>query len=282
MAREVVERPGAQPQSDRVWSIETNGINPIPESERHGRPFELFWIWCAANIGILGLTYGAFLVVFYGLNLWQSIVAAVVGTIASFVLVGFISLAGKLGSAPTLILSRASFGVRGNALPTLVSYFSLVGWETVLVAISTLGAQAILERLGVHGGKTTLAISFVIIAAVTIAIGLLGHATIVRIQAWFTWAFAVLTVVFFALEFGKIDWHTVSTLPAGKFVGGFVAGVSVVMAGLGIGWVKRTWPTRRTPATWRRPCRRGSWSPSCSPPWAVWWPARSSTSTPRG
>src|SRR5215216_5586927 len=125
-----------QPESDRAWSIETNGINPIPESERHGTPRELFWIWCAANIGILGITYGAFLVSSYGLNLWQAVIAAVLGTIVSFTLVGFISLAGKKGSAPTLILSRASFGVRGNAIPTLLSYISLVGWEIYLVAIA--------------------------------------------------------------------------------------------------------------------------------------------------
>ena len=35
------------PESDRPWSIETNGINPIPESERHGKPFDLFWVWWA-------------------------------------------------------------------------------------------------------------------------------------------------------------------------------------------------------------------------------------------
>jgi hypothetical protein len=49
--------------SDRPWSIETNGIDPIAEDERRGRPNELFRIWCAANISILDITYGAFLVV---------------------------------------------------------------------------------------------------------------------------------------------------------------------------------------------------------------------------
>jgi purine-cytosine permease-like protein len=34
-----------QPESDRVWSVEMNGINPIEREERHGRPLELFWIW---------------------------------------------------------------------------------------------------------------------------------------------------------------------------------------------------------------------------------------------
>ena len=155
---------GAQPESDRAWSIETHGIDPIPDSDRHGRPRELFWIWCAANIGILGVTYGAFLVAFYSLNLWQSVLATVIGTILSFFLVGFVSLAGKLGGAPTLMLSRAAFGVSGNALPTAVSYLSLVGWEIVLVALAAFAAQTVLERLGWVSGDVALGISFVVIA----------------------------------------------------------------------------------------------------------------------
>ena len=59
----------AEPKSDRPWHIETNGTNVIADADRHGTPRELFWIWSAANIGILGITYGAFLVVFYSLNL---------------------------------------------------------------------------------------------------------------------------------------------------------------------------------------------------------------------
>jgi NCS1 family nucleobase:cation symporter-1 len=227
----------SQPESDRVWSIETNGINPIPDEDRHGRPQELFWVWCAANIAILGVTYGAFLVAFYSLNLWQGVLAALIGTILSFFLVGFVSLAGKLGGSPTLVLSRAAFGVVGNSLPTLVSYVSLVGWEIVLVALSAFAAQTVLDRLGWIHGDPALAVSFALIATGTIGIGLLGHATIVRIQTWFTWGFAILTVVFMVLVWSEIDFGAVSDLPTGPFWSGFVGGTSIIMAGLGIGWV---------------------------------------------
>ena len=44
---------------------------------------------------MLGITYGAFLVVFYSLNLWQGIVAAIAGAVIGFVLVGLVGLAGK-------------------------------------------------------------------------------------------------------------------------------------------------------------------------------------------
>jgi NCS1 family nucleobase:cation symporter-1 len=72
---EVAGREHEQPESDRVWTIETNGINAIPDTERHGKPVELFWIWFAANISILGMFYGLALVTFYGLNFTQALAA---------------------------------------------------------------------------------------------------------------------------------------------------------------------------------------------------------------
>lgn len=75
------------PQADRAWAIELHGIEPIKDHERHGTSFELFWVWFAANIGILGIVYGAILAAF-DLNLWQSILVALVAPAASFALVG--------------------------------------------------------------------------------------------------------------------------------------------------------------------------------------------------
>ena len=44
----------------RVWQVERNGINPVPESECYGSPqMSVFWIWFAANIAILGVVLGA-------------------------------------------------------------------------------------------------------------------------------------------------------------------------------------------------------------------------------
>jgi NCS1 family nucleobase:cation symporter-1 len=57
-----------------------------------------------------------------------------------------VSLAGKLGGAPTLVLSRASCGVGGTGLPRLVWYFALVGGGICLVALSTFAAETVLAR----------------------------------------------------------------------------------------------------------------------------------------
>src|SRR3979409_2180401 len=130
MATGVMVRP------DETLSVEQNGINVITEPERKGSPRDLFWPWCAANIAVLGISYGSFLLGF-GVSFWQATIAGVIGTVFSFLLVGFVSLAGKRGSAPTMILSRAAYGVHGGRFPAVLSYILLVGWEAGLVLLST-------------------------------------------------------------------------------------------------------------------------------------------------
>jgi len=142
---------GPAPAAPRV---EAYGTDVIAESDRKGRPSDLFWPWCAANISVFAVSFGSF-VLGFGLNLWQALVAAVIGTVAGFLLVGFVSVAGKRGSAPTLVLSRAAFGTRGNLVPGIVSYLLLVGWETALVALSTLAVATVFDRLGWASGTPT-------------------------------------------------------------------------------------------------------------------------------
>ena len=127
------------------FGLELNSINTIDEQERHGKARDLFWPWCGANVSVLAISYGAFFLGF-GINFTQATIAAFVGTVLSFLLVGISSLAGKRSNAPTMILSRAIFGVKGNVFPGLLSYLVFVGWETVLVAVATLATGTILGR----------------------------------------------------------------------------------------------------------------------------------------
>ena len=103
------------PVTRRVWtrgrvSSSSSTDNTIEEDERKGRPRSLFWPWFGANVSVLGLSYGSF-VLGFGISFWQALIAGVVGIVFSFLLCGFIVVAGKRGSAPTMVLSRAAFGV---------------------------------------------------------------------------------------------------------------------------------------------------------------------------
>src|SRR3954454_10844783 len=163
MAHQVTGPTGTPAATPRI-AVETNGINVIAEAERKGTPRQLFWPWFGANVSVLGLGYGAFTLAF-GISFWQAVIAGLIGIVFSFLLCGLISLAGKRGSAPTMLLSRAAFGVRGNKLPSLVSWLLTVGWETVLTILATLATATVFERLGWGGGTVTKVIALLVVGA---------------------------------------------------------------------------------------------------------------------
>ena len=225
-------RPPAQPP---VAAIEANGINVIAEDERRGRPSSLFWPWFAANVSVFGVSYGAFILGF-GVSFFQATVAAVLGITFSFLLCGIIALGGKRASAPTMVVSRAAFGVDGGRLPSAVSWLLTVGWETVLVALATLATATVLERLGVGGGTTTSVIALLVVAALVIAAGILGFDVIMRLQKVVTVVTGVLTVVYVALVAGTIDLAAVAATPSGS-PQAFLGALVLAGTGFGLGWV---------------------------------------------
>jgi purine-cytosine permease-like protein len=218
-----------------VLTVEGNGINVIADEERKGRPAQLFWPWFGANVSILGLSYGAFALGF-GISFAQAVLAGIVGILFSFLLCGFVALAGKRGSAPTMVLSRAAFGVRGNRLPAVISWLLTVGWETVLTILATLATATVFGRLGWGGGTGTLVVALVVVAVLIVAAGVLGFDLIMRLQAVITVVTAVLTVVYMVLVADRIDWSTVAALPAGE-TQQVVGALVFLMTGFGLGWV---------------------------------------------
>src|SRR5450755_3947904 len=200
---------------EHAGSVELNGINVIREDERGGKPRQLFWPWFAANISVLGLSYGSF-VLGFGISFWQASVAGLIGIILSFLLCGFIAVAGKRGSAPTMVLGRAAFGVRGNKLPAAISWLLTVGWETVLIILATLATATVFARLGWGGGNATKVIALIVVSALTVIGGVMGFDLIMRMQAVITVVTAVLTVGFLILVAGKIHWSTVAHIHSGS------------------------------------------------------------------
>ena len=215
--------------------LELNGTNVIAESERGGKASSLFWPWCGANVSLLALSYGSFFLGF-GISFWQATLAAFLGTILSFLLVGFSSLAGKKSNAPTMVLSRASFGVKGSVIPGLLSYLVFVGWEIVLVSLATLATGTVFMRLGNLDQNLAMILGFLIALSLTVSAGVLGFALIMKIQRYLTIITILMTGVYIALTFSKVDWDAVSSLPSGT-IQGFIGAVIFGATGIGLGWV---------------------------------------------
>ncbi|HEV7213420.1 MAG TPA: cytosine permease [Blastococcus sp.] len=228
-------RPGTVETGSPRVTVELNGINVIAEHERKGSPRDLFWPWFGANVSVLGLAYGSFLFGF-GISFGQAVVAGVVGIVVSFLLCGLIAIAGKRGSAPTLVLSRAAFGVNGNRVPAVLSWVLTVGWETVLVSLATLATSTVFTHLGWGGGTATKVIALIVVAVLVVGGGVLGFDPIMRMQTVITWITGVLTVVYIVLVADHVHWAAVTSAKPGS-AAVFIGALIFVMTGYGFGWV---------------------------------------------
>lgn len=214
---------------------ELNSTNLIAENERRGSARDLFWPWCGANVSLLALSYGSFFLGF-GISFWQATFAAIAGTVLSFLLVGFSSLAGKKSNATTMVLSRAAFGVNGNVLPGALTYLLLVGWETVLVSLATLATGTVFERVGNVDRNIAMIIGFLIAVSLTLIGGVLGFSVIMKLQKYLTLITIFLTLGYIVLTIDIVKWSALMDGPSGpiqSFVGALIFGIT----GIGLGWV---------------------------------------------
>lgn len=228
--------PGTRRYRGSPTQIETNGLNVVPEPERRGKASDLFWPWFAINISLFGVSYAAF--IFYaGVSLAQGLFVAVVGILASFLVCGVVALAGKRASAPTMVVSRAAFGVRGNRVPGVVSWLLSIGWETVLCILAVLATRTILTALGWDAGTPTLVVATLLVAGAIVVFSVLGYHAIIRMQSVITWVTAALTIVFIAMTVGELDLSTAAAdFPAGS-AQAVLGALLLVMTAFGLGWV---------------------------------------------
>ena len=219
----------------RRLGLERTGIEIIDEAERTARPADLFWPWFAANVSVFGLSYAAF-ILYFGISFWQGVLVTVVGVVVSFALCGVIAIAGKRGSAPTMILSRGAFGVTGQKVPGVVSWLVSIGWETFLAILAVLATSTIFDRLGWGGGTGTKVVATAVVATLIVTASVAGYHVIMRMQSWLTWITGIVSLLYMALTIDDIDWSAVQAIPAGSNQA-VIGALVMVMTGFGLGWI---------------------------------------------
>lgn len=215
--------------------MERQGIEIVAESERTAKPSDLFWPWFAANISVFGMGYGSYILGF-GVSFWQATLVTLIGIPISFFLCGLIAIAGKRGSAPTMVLSRAAFGVHGQKVPGIVSWLTSIGWETFLSIMAVLATATVFSRLGLPSGTPVLVAATVAVAALIVVASVLGYHTIMKLQSVLTWITGAITILYVLLTFSHIDVDAVLAVPNGtpqQVIGALV----MVMTGFGLGWI---------------------------------------------
>ncbi|MFB6613775.1 purine-cytosine permease family protein [Streptomyces sp. NPDC085524] len=174
--------------SDEVFKVETHGIDPIPDEERHGSAMDLFWLWFGSNLTFTYVINGA-LAVAFGLSFWQATAVVVVSGL-SFFAVSAAGLSGIRTGTATLVISRAAFGVRGNFPAGVLNWVVSIGYTIVNTVVGTLALELILAQTGLAEGKPARALALLITLALTFTVAMWGHATVQFAERWAAYVLA--------------------------------------------------------------------------------------------
>ena len=209
----------------RVVAVEPGGAEFIPLEDRHGRPRQLFLTWASPNFEFATVFVGVIAVAFFGMTLPQAVAAIVLGTVLGSLTHGVLSARGPAFGVPQMVLSRISFGYRGNILPAgLNAVVAGIGWFAVN---SVSGAFALSSLTHLPN-----ALCLLIIVAVQLLVAFFGHNLV---HAFERYAFPFLALVFVIASVIVLSKTQPGSAQGGGGIGGFLLTVGATF-GYAAGW----------------------------------------------
>ncbi|MFE7798551.1 purine-cytosine permease family protein [Nocardia sp. NPDC057440] len=213
--------------------FDDHGVLPIPDRERDCSPWELFWIWCGANIAPINWVLGA-LGIALGLSLIETLIVVSVGNLFGCAVFGLFNVIGHRTAVNQMVLGRSAFGITGAALPALVQGLLTMAWVGVNTWVVLDLVLAVLEQIGIRGGMELKVVVAAVIMVIQLALALYGFYAIRTFEKYtvpVTIAVMVaMTVV--ALARTHLDW---TAAPAAT-PGGKLTAITQLVTAIGVGW----------------------------------------------
>jgi purine-cytosine permease-like protein len=169
-------------QADRFMHMETRGIAFIPDARRASSPFSVGMVFFGTQLTYGTLVVGA-LPVAFGLGFWASLSTILLGTLlGTIVFAAMVPIGSRTGTNGT-VSSGAFFGIRGRYIGSLITQIVDIGYFAMSFWISAPPLTEAAHRLiGTSTGTIPTVIALIFATTCTIALAVLGHATIVAYE----------------------------------------------------------------------------------------------------
>jgi len=171
-----------------VSAIEQVKLESAPRLNRRSRSSSQFWSWLGLSGSVLPLGL-AWYASKSGVAFTQAVIAVFLGLLASALVVSVGALAGKRSGLPTLMLSRAAFGVYANAAPASVLTIARLFWSSVIAAAAIILAMdflkidSITEAVQLQSSNSIWLLSFVaLLIGGAVALAIFGGGVLFRAQ----------------------------------------------------------------------------------------------------
>jgi purine-cytosine permease-like protein len=192
-------------------TVETLGVDTIPESQRTAKPASIIPIFLGSNMALSVMVFG-WLAVLYGLSWWQSVSAILVGTIVAALFVSSSALLGWTGATNNSVASGAIFGVRGRLVASFVGLLLCI--QYVALTVWTGGEIISSGWARITSGKVTdglLVIGYLVIAIATVAFAMLGYKYLVKLNGLIVYAMYALAILSIIALSDSFDFNYAGT-----------------------------------------------------------------------
>lgn len=160
-------------------------VEAIPSSQRNATGWDMTATWIGANANNGTWYIGG---VIAAAGMYTASVTLIVVGILSYV---FLALAGLMGyrtGLPAMALTRASFGLRGSFVPSIINLVQFIGWAAANTFIAAISISTIFNSIfgwpayGSKGGNTGLIVGIIIMSLLHLASISLGEKSVRMIE----------------------------------------------------------------------------------------------------
>ena len=164
---------------DAIGRVETRGIDQIPDVERNSYPMNMAAAFASVQFSFVIVVFGS-LPIIWGLGWWSTLTAVTAGCAIGSLIIALMALSGPITGTNQSVSSGAYFGVKGRLIGSAIALFIDIGF---LAIIAWTTGQTLVDGMhilfGTPTGNGPLIIGMIIACIGVVAIGYLGHATLV-------------------------------------------------------------------------------------------------------
>lgn len=222
----------AEAKLDAKLGVEAEAINrklpqdkrPVPWHEQ----LTMALLWASGTMNTSCFATG-FLGAEFGLDLKQSILITIFGSILGGAVTGFAATFGAATGLRQISVSRYSFGWYPNKIIALLNTVVQIGWAAVACITGGLALTAVAD------GHVSLVLGIVILAVVAMLISFIGLKAILIYERYAWFIFFIIFMIFFG-ETGKYADNSTPTELTGADLSGTVLSLLAIIYGSSASW----------------------------------------------
>ncbi|MDM5196491.1 cytosine permease [Fictibacillus enclensis] len=177
-----------------------DSIAPTPASERSMNFFGTFALWLAANVVITTVMTGMMFVP--DISFKDAMLAILIGSLIGGVPLALTGNIGTRTGLPTMVITRASFGQKGAALPAIVNTIILIGWSWIQAYMAGLSLNYAIEYMT---GYSNINLFVILTEVLVVCVTIYGHRGVESIEKWVSVAMLILSALLFFKLFTAYD-----------------------------------------------------------------------------